>query len=403
MRIGIDGTCWNNNRGFGRFSRELLGAMFAADQRNTYVFLTDAPPKGVDFGPRVEVVPVRTRRLVTEAATADDSRSVGDMLAFRRAAGQAGLDVLFFPAVYSWFPPPRGPATVVTFHDAIAEHFPALVFPHWRQRLAWTAKTWLAKSFAHRVLTVSQTAKAEIVQYLHIAAARIEVICEGAAQAYRPVTDPAAQARARRDNGLPAPMGRPGRLLIYVGGFAPHKNLERLLAAFDLVLQQPGLADLGLVMTGDPAGGGFHSIHARLRAQMAASPRLAAAVHFPGYVSDPDLAALHSDALALVLPSLSEGFGLPALEAMACGAAVLGAHGGAVLEVAGPAGLGFDPLDVADMAAAIVRIATDTGLRDRLRAQAIPQTARNTWPLAAALTIAALERAGAGRKGNGGG
>ena len=120
-------------------------------------------------------------------------------------------------------------------------------------------------------------------------------------------------------------------------------------------------------------------------------------------MSDPDRAALHSDALALVLPSLSEGFGLPALEAMACGAAVLGAHGGAVLEVAGPAGLGFDPLDVADIAAAIVRIATDTGLRDRLRAQAIPQTARNTWPLAAALTIAALERAGAGRKGNGGG
>lgn len=393
MRIGIDGTCWNNNRGFGRFSRELLGAMFAADQRNTYVFLTDAPPKGVDFGPRVEVVAVRTRRLVIEAATADDSRSVGDMLAFRRAAGQAGLDVLFFPAVYSWFPPPRGPATVVTFHDAIAEHFPALVFPHWRQRLAWNAKTWAAKTFAHHILTVSQTAKAEIVQYLHIAAARIDVICEGAAQAYRPVTDPAAQARARRDNGLPAT----GRLLIYVGGFAPHKNLERLLQAFDLVLQQPGLADLVLVMTGDPAGGGFHSIHARLRAQMAASPRLAAAVHFPGYVSDPDLAALHSDALALVLPSLSEGFGLPALEAMACGAAVLGAHGGAVLEVAGTAGFGFDPLDVADMAAAIARIATDTALRTRLRAQAIPQTARNTWPLAASLTVAALERAGAGR------
>lgn len=402
MRIGIDGTCWDNNRGFGRFARELLGAMFAADQTNTYVFLTDAPPKGVDFGPRVAVVPVRTRRLVIEAATADDSRSIGDMLAFRRAAGQAGLDVLFFPAVYSWFPPPRGPATVVTFHDAIAEHFPALVFPHWRQRLAWTAKTWVAKTLAHQILTVSQTAKAEIVQYLHIAAARIDVICEGAAQAYRPVTDAGAQARARHDNGLPAM----GRLLIYVGGFAPHKNLERLLAAFDLVLQQPGLADLVLVMTGDPAGGGFHSIHARLRAQMAASPRLAAAVHFPGYVSDPDLAALHSDALALVLPSLSEGFGLPALEAMACGAAVLGAHGGAVLEVAGTAGLGFDPLDVADMAAAITRIATDGDLRDRLRAQAIPQTARNTWPLAASLTIAALERAGAeraGRKGQGGG
>jgi glycosyltransferase involved in cell wall biosynthesis len=111
-------------------------------------------------------------------------------------------------------------------------------------------------------------------------------------------------------------------------------------------------------------------------------------------VSDRDLAALHSDALALVLPSLSEGFGRPALEAMSCGAPVLAAHDGAVLEVAGAAGLGFDPYKVADMRDAIVRIATDEALRQQLRAAAIPETARNTWPLAAELTIAALECTG---------
>lgn len=392
MRVGIDGTTWHNNRGFGRFTRELLGALFADPGPHRYVLLTDSPPAAA-FGPQVEVVHVPTRRRVTEAAVADSRRSLGDMLAFRRAARAARLDVLFFPAVYSWFPPPRGPATVVTFHDAIAEHFPDLVFPHWRQRLAWNAKTWAAKRLATRVLTVSQAAKAEIVQYLRIPAGEIDVICEGAPAVYRPVADPAERARARAANGLPAD----GRLLMYVGGFAPHKNLERLLDAFDLALAGDGARDLVLVMTGDPAGGGFHSIHAALQARMAASPRLAARVHFPGYVSDTDLAALHSQALALVLPSLSEGFGLPALEAMACGTPVLGAAGGAVLEVAGRAGLGFDPLDVPGIAAAITRLARDTGFRDGLAAHAIAETARNTWPLAAQLTRAALERAGSGR------
>lgn len=393
MRIGIDGTTWNNNRGFGRFTRELLGALFADPGPHDYVFLTDSPPADARFGPHVEMLRIATGRRVTEAATADSRRSLADMLAFRRAAGRARLDVLFFPAVYSWFPPPRGPATVVTFHDAIAEHFPELVFPHWRQRLAWNAKTWAAKRSATRVLTVSQTAKAEIVTYLHIAATRIDVICEGAAAAYRPVTDAAERARARAANGLPAT----GRLLMYVGGFAPHKNLDRLLDAFDRVLAVPGAEDLILVMTGDPQGGGFHSIHAALQGLLAASPRLAARVHFPGYVSDSDLAALHSQALALILPSLSEGFGLPPLEAMSCGTPVLGAAGGAVMEVAGGAGLGFDPLSVADIAAAITRLACDQGFRDGLAARAIAETARNTWPLAAALTRAALERAAAER------
>ncbi len=391
MRIGIDGTTWNNNRGFGRFTRELLTALFAEPGPHDYVFLTDTPPAGVDFGPQVETVHVRTGRSVIEAATADSRRSLTDMLRFRDSARQSDLDVLFFPAVYSWFPPPRGPATVVTFHDAIAEHFPELVFPHWRQRLAWNAKTWAAKRTARRVLTVSQTAKAEIVEYLHIPATGIDVICEGVSGAYRPVADPAERARARAVNGLPAT----GRLLMYVGGFAPHKNLERLFDAFDMALAEAGAEDLVLVMTGDPKGGGFHSIHAALQARMAVAPRLAARVHFPGYVSDEDLAALHSQALGLVLPSLSEGFGLPALEAMSCGTPVLGAADGAVLEVAGKAGIGFDPLSVPDIAAAIVRLARDTAFRDSLAAHAIPETARNTWPLAAKLTRAALERAGA--------
>jgi|MDTA01.1.fsa_nt_gb glycosyltransferase involved in cell wall biosynthesis len=387
MRIVVDASCWGNNRGFGRFTRELVGEMTRRDARNDYVLLSDDALPLDGLGPRVEAAPVRTGRRVIDAATADGRRGLRDVLAFRRAAAAARPDVLFFPAVYSWFPPPRGVPTAVTFHDAIAEHFPELVFPHQRQRLAWTLKTWAAKRSADRVLTVSESAKAEIERYLHIPGRRIDVICEGAAPAFAPVEAPGRRAAARAAAGL-----EPGtRFLVYVGGFAPHKNLVRLFEAFDRVLAEPDLSDLVLVMSGDPKGGGFHSIHEQLQAQMAASPRLAGRVRFPGYLSDADLAALYSQTLALVLPSLSEGFGLPALEAMSCGAPVLGAAGGAVMEVAGAAGLGFDPYDPDSIAAAIGRIARDRALSDALRARALPETRRNTWAKAADLAVAALE------------
>ena len=387
MRIAVDASCWNNNRGFGRFTRELVGAMSRADTGHQLTLLVDGAIEAAGLGPGTDVLPVTTDRQVIASATADSRRGVGDMLAFRRAAARSGADILFYPAVYSWFPPPRGMPNAVTFHDAIAEHFPELIFPGRRARLAWTAKTWLAKTFADRIVTVSQAAKAEIEQYLYIPGETIDVICEGSAPVFAPVTDAGALRAARERAGL----GPEARFLVYVGGFAPHKNLSRLFAALDAVLARPGTSDVYLVMSGDPAGGGFHSIFEELQAQMRASPALAAHVLFPGYLSDADLAALYSQAVALVLPSLSEGFGLPALEAMSCGAPVLGAEGGAVMEVAGTAGHGFDPLDPASIAAAISALCDQPELRDRLAAQAIPETARNTWTEAAALTFASLE------------
>jgi len=395
MRIAVDVSCWDNNRGFGRFTRELVGTMSRDDPLNDYVLLADGPIAVAGLGPRTEVVQVATARQVISSATADGRRGIGDVLAFRRAAARSGADILFYPAVYSWFPPPRRMPNAVTFHDAIAEHFPELVFPGWRARSAWNLKTWLAKKSADRILTVSQAAKAEIERYLRIPGDSIDVICEGSAPVFAPVIE-AARLAAARTRAFLSP---DARFLVYVGGFAPHKNLARLFMALDTVLKQPATADLFLVMSGDPEGGGFLSIFDELQALMQASPRLAARVLFPGYLSDADLAALYSQTVALVLPSLSEGFGLPALEAMSCGAPVLGAEGGAVMEVAGSAGLGFDPLDPASIAGAIARIAGAPALRTRLAARAGPETARNTWSQAAALTVRSLETSLGRRRG----
>ncbi len=389
IRIGIDASCWHNNRGFGRFTRELLGEIFKYSEQYQFIAFADEARPG-DVPDRVDWRMVSAGRRVVDAAVADGRRSIGDVLAFRREAAKANLDVMFYPAVYSWFPPPRNVPSVVTIHDAIAEHFPELVFPHAKERALWTAKTWLAKKSARRVLTVSQAAKREIIEYMNIKPAKIDVICEGASAVFTPVSDMALRRRVMAELELP----EQAKTLVYIGGFAPHKNLLRLLSAFESACEVTGGEDLRLVLVGDPGGGGFHSEYGKMVRQIEASPTLSRTVVLAGYLSDVDMAALLSGATALVMPSLSEGFGLPALEAMCCGTPVLAAQDGAVMEVAGKAGLAFDPLDVASIAEAIGRIASDDKLRAALCAATASEAARNTWQQSAKLTLATLAAVG---------
>ncbi len=390
MRIGIDASCWWNRRGFGRFTRELLKAMFASPKDHEFYLFIDHEPDPQMIDPRVRVIRVRTSRTVTESAVASSSRSVGDIWAFRRAVADQPLDVMFFPAVYSWFPVRRGLPTVVTLHDAIAEHYPKLVFPDLRGRLFWSLKVRLAIKQARKIVTVSEAAKEEIVSHIGIDRERIDVVSEAAEARFRPVADPRARAAARARAKLP----NEARLIVYVGGFAPHKNLLRLLSGFTQALDRDHMEDVHVAFVGDPAGDGFYSNYERLVARIRDEPRLHGRVHFTGFVSDDDLVALYSDALATTMPSLSEGFGLPAIEAMACGTPVLASNVGAVPEVVGDAGLYFDPTCPEQIASAIHRIASDAEDRARLQRKALDRASRFTWTRAAELTYAVLERCG---------
>src|SRR5262249_29391329 len=143
------------------------------------------------------------------------------------------------------------------------------------------------------------------------------------------------------------------RFVLYVGGLSPHKNLVRLIEAF----AQAAESGVRLVLVGD-MGDVFHTHVPELRAAVARC-RLGDQVHFTGFVPDDDLAYLYNCAEALVQPSLWEGFGLPPVEAMACGTAVVSSTAGSLPEVLGEAGLYFDPTDVAAIAAALRRILSD--------------------------------------------
>ncbi|MFZ5610042.1 MAG: glycosyltransferase family 4 protein [Pseudomonadota bacterium] len=390
MDIGIDASCWWNRRGFGRFTRELLKAMFAAPNPHRYCLFIDQPPDAAMLAPNVRIVRVDTRRTVTQSAVAADRRGLRDVWAFRRAVAAQRLDLMFFPAVYSWFPVKRGPPCVVTVHDAIAEHFPDLVFPGLKGRLLWALKIRLACRQAARIMTVSQAARAEIVAHLGVAQERIDVVTEAADARFQPVEDARRRAASRRRAKLPDN----ARLVLYVGGFAPHKNLGNLLRGFALAAAEQAANDIHLALVGDPGGDGFHSNTAQLMAQIDADPALSGRVHFTGFVADDDLVALYTDALAVVMPSFSEGFGLPAVEAMACGTPVLSSTAGAVPEVVGEAGLYFDPNSPQEIAAAIVRLASDNGLNAALREKARARARLYSWQRAAAIALAHLEAVG---------
>jgi glycosyltransferase involved in cell wall biosynthesis len=390
MRIGIDGGCWSNRRGFGRFTRGLLPAMFANPRGHSFCLFTDQPRAAEMEWSNVRVVQVPTTRPVTESAVASDRRSLRDVLSFSRAVRREKIDLIFFPAAYSWFPSNFRIPTVVTLHDAIAERFPDLVFPDRIGRFLWSLKIKLACLTASRIITVSETAKREIIDYLGIKGERIDVICEGADPHFIPVTSGERRAATRRKFGI-APEWR---LLLFVGGIAPHKNILNLLTGFSEVAEQA--PDLRLVIAGDPGGNGFHSNYQEVVTRSENDPRLHGRVHFLGFVGDDDLATLYSDSLALTLPSFSEGFGLPAIEALACGTPVLVSNAVAAAEFAGPAGLVFDPANPSEIGMCILELATNHMTQSRLRQQALKRAQSCSWSRAADLTLTILERCAAG-------
>ncbi len=303
-----------------------------------------------------------------------------------REAARHPFDLIFFPAVYSYFPllPGRRARTVVTFHDTIAERHPGLVFPTRRSRLFWMAKCRLALRQADVILTVSEYSKQCLMRHWKLDAGRIRLVSEAAGPCFRPVQESSRTERALEALGLDSSVP----YLMYVGGFSPHKNLSFLLQSFCRLTERPPWREVRLLLAGDFAEDVFYSNYPELR-QRFRSPN----VVFTGHLSDESLAALLSGARALVLPSLDEGFGLPAVEAMSCGTPVLASRSGALPEVVGEAGLYFSPHDQQELLQALLRILDDAPLRRRLSGRALQRAKQFSWDRAAAMARQAFEEA----------
>jgi glycosyltransferase involved in cell wall biosynthesis len=396
LLIVIDGGSWANVRGFGRFTRDLTRALAARRGASRLALLVDPRTAAEgEFPPGVEIVEVPVKTPPSEAASAEGSRTLRDLWAFRRACTRLAPDVVYFPAVYSYFPVAGRAPTVVTFHDAIAETLPQLVFPTRRGRLFWRLKCRAASRRAARVVTVSEASLRDVASAYRLDPASMLVIPEGVDRAiFHPRRDAAAEAEERARHGVPAS----ARVLLAVGGLAPHKNLDRLLRAFAR-MRRARADDVRLVLVGGGGGDVFHDDRARLGA-IVAEERLGDAAIFAGHVPDERLASLYRLADALVFPSLLEGFGLPALEAMACGTAVAASNRGSLPEVVGDAGRTFDPTSVDDLVAALNELLDDEPGRTRRAAAGLERSRRFTWERAAEILGPELEKlAAAGGRG----
>jgi glycosyltransferase involved in cell wall biosynthesis len=180
------------------------------------------------------------------------------------------------------------------------------------------------------------------------------------------------------------------QFLLYVGGLSPHKNLLRLVDAF----AQAAPAHVKLVLVGD-VNDVFHTHVPQIRTAIARHG-LEERVILAGFVPDEDLAYLYSCAYALIVPSLLEGFGLPAVEAMACGTPVVSSRAGSLPEVVGDAGLYFDATDIQSIAGAIRKILEEPSHRDALASLALARSALFTWEESARRLVACFDELGSG-------
>jgi glycosyltransferase involved in cell wall biosynthesis len=263
---------------------------------------------------------------------------------------------------------------VVTVHDLSFVRTPQMLPPLKRFYLARLCAASVAR--ARCVIAVSRQTAADITRYFGAPAAKVHVVYNGVSAAFTP-GDAESSAHFRRAKGLP------DRYFLYLGTLEPRKNLELLVRAFARWRHEIGqpAEDVKLVLAGGK-GWYYDTIYAQV-----AALGMADSVLFPGYISLPELPDWYRGAELFVYPSLFEGFGLPVLEAMACGTPVVCSQAASLLEVAGEAALTFPADDEEALADALRCLSGSPTQRARLRDLGLAQAARFSWTVAAAQTI----------------
>ena len=264
MRIAVDATCWHNRRGYGRHARALLRALVHLDSANRYTLFTDSADATEPWPEQAEVRLVQTSALAVHAASSDGRRSVPDMWKMSRALSAPGFDFVLFPTIYTWVPVFGAARTLVMVHDVIAEAFPQLTVPRRAARLAWNLKGALGRWQADALITVSEYSRDRIVERFGMDRNRVFVVGEAADPVFRKLDDPVPGPELRRAGVDPS-----HRMIAYLGGFSPHKNLEALVTAFARFTAGSEFSDVRLVMVGDVSGDSFHTYYGTIAAQVA--------------------------------------------------------------------------------------------------------------------------------------
>jgi glycosyltransferase involved in cell wall biosynthesis len=278
--------------------------------------------------------------------------------------------------------PPFSPCpVVVSIHDLSFEHLPKTF--KWRSRKQLRITVRRSARVAAQVIALSEYARRDIIDTYRVSPEKVSVIPLAAPAHFRPVNDEQELQRVRQTYGIE------GDYILSVGAIQPRKNLSRLVAAHSRLRRANPEGKLPqLVLVGKCAWLYDETLRTIKELEVSNS------VVLTGYVPEADLPALYSGALCFVYPSYFEGFGLPPLEAMKCGAPVIVGDRTSLPEVVGDAGVLVDPFDVDDIAAAIEKVISDSNLRAQLRVKGLERAKLFDWRETARQTLAVYEKAG---------
>ncbi len=342
MRVAIDNLTSEKEHG-GMFSaaKALLEGLARIDQTNEYIVITGRPKeyRALANVPNIRIQPVKLR--TWRGLLIQHQLVLPDIL------GKIQPDILHVPAFAApigW----NGPL-VLTVHDLAFLKVPEQSSLY--ARLYWKYLLRESVGRAQRIIAISEQTRSELVTYWGVETERIRVIHHAMRASLRRTNISAQEIQAMQQR-------YGGRYLLHTGRIMPRKNVGKLIEAFELLA--PCFEDLHLVLTG---GTGYRSEEVL---QKIKSSFYRERMHLAGWLPDEELGPLYAGAEALVFPSRHEGFGLPTIEAMACGTPVIASPEAASVEVAGDAVVRVDCSNACTMADAIAHVLTDTSLRERL-------------------------------------
>jgi glycosyltransferase involved in cell wall biosynthesis len=374
MRILVDGRYIQDHfPGIGRYTYNLVRALPEMAPEVEWLVLLNPALRNT----RYDLSSLARLPGLRVVNTAVATFSLSEQTALPALASRLGVDLWHAPY---YVMPYRLPCpSVLTFHDAIAHYFPATLTSPWK-RPVFELLIRLAVRSAARFAATSQASRDDLVRFYGVDAGCITVTPEAADERFAPQPDDVVRAAVDR-------LGLPWPYALYLASNKPHKNLVRLVRAWHALVTSGRAAGARLVIAGhwDP-----HFPQAR---ELAERLGLGGAVHFAGPIPEADLPVVLAGARVFIFPSLYEGFGLPVLEAMACGTPVICSNRSSLPEVAGDAGVLVDPEDVSAIASALDQVLGDANLRENLRKRGVDRAATFTWKRSAALTLAVYRAA----------
>ncbi|MGE5138234.1 MAG: glycosyltransferase family 4 protein [Rudaea sp.] len=374
MRITFDiSPAVHGHAGLGRYAGELLNALLAVDREDEFRALYYSPQPDARPQPPLDKLPALRVPL-----GAKPWRMSVLLASFTHIGMDRWLPASdIFHATDHLLPPRRRGRSVFTIHDLIFRFFPEYHLPLNRWYLSLMLPRFMRDADA--IIAVSENTRRDVARLMGIPDDKISVIYEGVNPAFRPVESAEALAAVRQRYRLPP------RYILYLGTIEPRKNLLMLLDAYQALLARADSAP-DLVIAGRK-GWLYQPVFDKVRAL-----GLGERIHFTDWVAGEDAPVLQTAAELFVFPSLYEGFGLPPLEAMACGTPVVCSNASSLPEVVGDAGLLVDPRDTAGWTEALARGLCDEELRATLRGRGLEQAARFTWDRAARETLQVYRR-----------